>query len=246
MFDEDLKEYALERAGEIIIDEVRIGLTYTAVKLDNGNTGLAMTFRNEITDSCILKDLPYAGKKLKNIITDITSTDLIDRTVALAAINALLNNMSGEFKPGDTLEMLNPGKDDITGMVGYFGPLVPKLKNRVKELIIFERNLNRAEGLYPEEKIEELMPECTKAIITSTTLLNCTFEKISKSIKKCEMAALVGASTPLVPELFKKYGIGILSGVLVTDPEAILRTVSESGGMQHFKGMIKKVNCICS
>ncbi|MBN2468058.1 MAG: hypothetical protein JXD19_07900, partial [Deltaproteobacteria bacterium] len=41
---------------------------------------------------------------------------------------------------------------------------------------------------------------------------------------------------------FRPFGVTLLSGIIVTDPPAILRTISEGGGMRMFKGHIKKVN----
>jgi uncharacterized protein (DUF4213/DUF364 family) len=55
---------------------------------------------------------------------------------------------------------------------------------------------------------------------------------------------LVGSTTPLADGLFGRYGISILSGILVTGPQEILRIVSECGGTRHFRGNVKKVNLL--
>ena len=53
---------------------------------------------------------------------------------------------------------------------------------------------------------------------------------------------LLGASTPLIQEAFQGTPVTMLSGILVPDPEKILKIVSCAGGMQVFKSLIQKVN----
>jgi uncharacterized protein (DUF4213/DUF364 family) len=63
-----------------------------------------------------------------------------------------------------------------------------------------------------------------------------------EACRNCRAVAIVGATTPLAPEVFQPKGVTLLSGIVVTDPQGILRQVSEGGGMGSFKGYIEKVN----
>ncbi len=47
-----LKEYALKHAEERTVNDVRIGLSYTAVQLSNQSVGVAMTFYRDIGQCC--------------------------------------------------------------------------------------------------------------------------------------------------------------------------------------------------
>ena len=58
---------------------------------------------------------------------------------------------------GDLLDVLALTKDDRVGMVGFFAPLAPVIRKRAGELLIFEENLERAEGLYPANRAQELV-----------------------------------------------------------------------------------------
>lgn len=243
---ERLKAHASKKAEHTRVIDVRIGLCYTAVLLDNGSGGVAYTFRDEIPQGCLFREKPLAGEKASRVIEGITSSDLLERTVGIAAANALLNSESGDLIGGDTLEVLSPEEDDIVGMVGYFGPFVPILTQRVKELRIFEKVPEKAEGLYPEKKAFELLPSCSIAIITSTSIINQTFESLAEAARNCRKVALVGSSTPLSKEAFEPYGVDLLSGIVVTRPKEILGVVSECGGTRHFKGYVKKVNAVCN
>jgi len=240
-----LKELAISRAEKRTITDVRIGLSYTAALLDNNSAGVAMTFHDQIPPGCLSLKNPFAGKSASEIIYKADSSDLLERTVAIATINAVINRHNKDLVGGDILKILNFTKEDIVGMVGYFGPLIPKIKGRVKKLLVFEKSTTKAKGLYPEEEAYKMLPSCTIAIITSTSLINLTFEKIAEAAQNCRDIVLVGASTPLASEIFNRVGINLLSGIIVRDPQQILRVVSESGGMKSFSGFVDKVNVIC-
>jgi len=80
------------------------------------------------------------------------------------------------------------------------------------------------------------------AVITSTSILNHTVDAILNAARTCREVVLLGASTPILPEVFTDTPVKILSGVVVTDTEKIMRIVSEGGGMRLFKNYIRKVN----
>lgn len=240
-----LQKHALSKAAGRQLLDVRIGLCYTAVLLDNGSAGLAYTFRRDIPEGCAsFQDTgALAGITAAQALRYLASSDLLERTIGLATANALINQKAAGLIEGDVLGLLAPAAHDRVGMVGYFGPLVPALRATVRELFIFEREPGRAAGVYPAEKACELLPLCSLAIITSTTLINGTLAPLLAAAQGCRTIALVGPSTPLEPALFRPVGVTLLSGVIVIDPHALLQRVSEAGGMPSFKGCIQKVNC---
>ena len=115
-----LKACAREKAPDRTLVDVRIGLYYTAVLLDDGAAGVAYTFRNEITSGSgsFHGARPLAGKKAIDVIPYITSDDLCERTVGIATANALINRERQGLIEGDILDVLSPDKDDTIGMVG--------------------------------------------------------------------------------------------------------------------------------
>ena len=250
---EALKIAALEKAGEIHVTDVRIGLGYTAVMLDTGSVGLAYTFRDKTEQGCSVfhGKRPLAGSPVRDILQYISSNGLLERTLGMAAANALFNidDAAGDVPgcsstEGDLLDVLAITKDDRVGMVGFFGPLVPVLKQRAGELIIFEENMARADGLCSGSRASELLPSCSVAIITATSIINNSFEHIAVAAANCRLKAVLGPSTPLAPKIFKNYGVTHLSGVIGIDPAAILRVVSEGGGTRFFMEWSKKINLV--
>jgi uncharacterized protein len=250
---ETLKTAALEKAGNIHVTDVRIGLGYTAVMLDTGSVGLAYTFRDKAESGCSVFQgkRPLAGTAVRDILQYLSSGGLLERTLGLAAANALFNTddaagsmLGWESSEGDLLDVLELTKDDRVGMVGFFGPLAPVIKQRAGELIIFEENMARADGLCQGSKAAELLPSCSVAIITATSILNNSFEHIAAAADKCRIKAVLGPSTPLAPGVFKGYGVTHLSGVVGIDAAAILRVVSEGGGTRFFMEWSKKINLV--
>ncbi len=244
MIVEELKKHLQSAVNERQVVDVRIGLGYSAAMLDDGNVGVAYTFRDNAVAGCSVftGQRPLAGNKTGVLLDYLTSGEGVEVTVGLAVANALANRAAPGQLSGDTLEHLELRPDDLVGMVGHFGPLVGPLRERVKELLIFERNVEQSEALLPAEQAEQLLPGCDVALITSTALLNGTLDELLETASGCREVALVGASTPLVPELFARHGVTLLSGITVTDGPGILQVVSEGGGMGFFGKRIRKVN----
>lgn len=239
-----LKEEATGRANGRRVTDVRIGLGYTAVQLDDGSTGVAYTFRENALQGCSVFTgaRPLAGRPVEQLLEHLDSTVSIERTVGVATANALLNTDGDHYLGGDTLEHIALTPDDCVGMVGFFAPLIPALKKQAGSLHIFEKIPEKAANVFPQEKIPELLPRCSIVLITATSLINRSFSEIVSACTGSRLTAVLGASTPLCPALFRPWGIDLLSGVIVTNPDSILQTVSEGGGMRFFKGAIRKVN----
>jgi len=239
-----LLTHSLKNCGDLRVADVRIGLCYTAVMLDDGNVGLAYMFRDELLRGCAARTVkqPFAGQGANDILFGITSSDFLKRTVGIAAANAVLNREHPDLTAGDVLDMIDLQPDDVVGMVGYFGPLVSAIKRKACRLLVFEKKSINGEGVYPDEQAPTLLRSCTVALITATTIINATFDAMAEAARSCRVRAVLGPSTPLAPAVFAPSGVTLLSGVLVADPGAVLRTVSEGGGMHAFKHQVRKVN----
>jgi uncharacterized protein len=244
MIADDLRTHLISVAPEQRLADVRIGLGYTAVMLEDGNVGVAYTFRENAAAGCsvFMGRRPLAGRTTTEILEYLGSDDGVESTVGLAVANALANRSRPGQHEGDILEVLSVGFLDRVGMVGYFGPLVAPLEKRVRELVIFERNAARSERVLPAEEALKQLPRCDVALITSTALILGDLDGLLEAAADCREVALVGASTPLVPAAFTPLGVTLLSGITVIDGPGILQVVSEGGGMGSFGERIRKVN----
>ena len=95
LLETDGKNSQCKNPASMRITDVRIGLGYTAVQLSKGSVGLAYTFRDKTAQGCPVfpGTRPIAGRSLREVLGFLTSDDLLERTVGLAAANALFNTV---------------------------------------------------------------------------------------------------------------------------------------------------------
>lgn len=240
--DEIVDQILPSAAGQVVAD-VRIGLGYTAVLLADGRCGLAYTLHEQEYESCCV--IPEAGKlagrKASELIPWMNLDDNTACAIGLAAVNAILPPPDAAVE-SDILDLLPVHSDDSVGMIGFFGPLVKPLKERVKALQIFERRPDPESGILPESAARDILPGCQVAVISATAILNHTLDGLLDLCKAAREIAILGPSTPFLPEVFGRYGVTMLSGLQVVDPNRILRIVSEGGGTRQFGGAVRKLN----
>ena len=225
------------------VADVRIGLGYTAVKLADHRTGVAYTFRDQAQGGCsVFHGLrPLVGRSAAELLALLESRDVIEAGVGLACANALANHDGPAQLGGDVLEHLAIGPEDDVGMVGNFGPLVAEIEQRARSLTIFERVSTPTGLLRPQEEAVSTLPRCQIALITATSIINQTLDALLDAVRGCRQVALLGASMPLRADAFAATNVAMLSGVVVTAPDAVLRVVSEGGGMRQFSPYVRKV-----
>lgn len=236
-----------ERLGAMVGDarvaDVRIGLGYTAVALEDGRAGLAYTFRDLAKGGCSVfhGKRPLAGRAAADLLSLLDSADAIEAAVGLACANALANTNEVESVDGDVLDLIDLRSDDDVAMVGYFGPLVEPLRRRVRSLTIYEREESTSPAVSPAREAHDGLARSSIALITSTSFVNGTVDALLKAAQGCREVVLLGASTPLLPDVLGLAGATMLSGVVVRDAAAALRVVSEGGGTRQFGPYVRKV-----
>jgi uncharacterized protein (DUF4213/DUF364 family) len=243
MLTDEIYEYAVERASGLRADDIRIGLGYTALETDDGRCGLAYTLHEGDYESCCV--VPAAGtlvgRDISELISWLKRQDATACAVGLAAVNAVVTFPSSTVE-SDIIELLPVESEDTVGMVGYFGPLVNPLKKRVRTLHIFERKPDPEYGILPESESVKLLPVCQVAVITATAILNRTIDELLDLCKNAREIAILGPSTPFLPEVFRDRGVTLLSGVQVVDAKKILKIVSEGGGTRQFGRAVRKLS----
>ncbi len=240
-----LKE-ALPRMDGLKIEDVRIGLGYTALKNSAGGVGLAYTLKSRLHPHCTTLEMAgeLKGRDLKEIAyLFLDERNVLKTALGLAAINSVAETDSDSLLTGDTINHLDIQKEDWVGMIGHFAPLEKRIKKITPHLFIIEDKVEyRRNGMY--KIFDEILNSCDVVIITATTLINKTFEDIIKKTPKARKRVLLGPSTPLYAKAFQDSGIDILSGMVVEDKDKVLDIVSQGGGTMIFKNYCKKVNLL--
>ncbi len=245
MLADTIREHIQGRTEDKRITDVRMGLRYTGVRLEDGNVGVAYTFTEKLPHGCgvLAGGRPIAGKDAHTVIDYLGSGQLLESSLGLATANALINRACDQYQQGDILETITLDKDDRVGMVGFFGPLVSPLREKVRELLIFERVQRGHSTVLPAEQAIDTLPQCDVALITSTSLVNSTMDQLLEAAAGiCREVVLLGASTLLLPPVFRPLGVTVLSGVVVTDSAGMLQAISEGGGTRSFREYTSKVN----
>lgn len=241
---ESIREIVDATCTERVVRDVRLGLGYSAVRLDDDRTGVAYTFREELVHGCsvFMGARPLAGKTARELLEFLVSSDKIESALGLATANAVANTDQIVGIPGDVLEAVRILPTDRVGMVGFFGPLIPVLKDRVGELLIFEEQTEGFPTALSSSEALKRLPECDVALITSTTIINGTIDDLLEAAAQCRETVLLGSSTPCVPDAFRDTPVSLLSGMTVVDSSGILQVVSEGGGTRFFNPYVKKWN----
>ena len=230
--------------ADAVIDDVRIGLGYTAIRLDDGRTGVAYTMGKQNLKGCsaFVGKRPLAGRPAPDLVQYLGSGNLVESSLGLATANAAAGIPASLSLKGDVLDAVEVRATDRVAMVGFFGPLVAGLKGRVTALDIFEERTDLAEDLKPASSAIQALRDADIAIITSTAIINRTVDDLLEAAARCREVILLGPSTPLVPEAFEGTPVSVLSGVTVHDSPGLLRVISEGGGTRLFGPFVTKWN----
>jgi uncharacterized protein len=100
-------------------------------------------------------------------------------------------------------------------------------------------------GVLPESAAAGILPQCGIAILSATALLNHTLDGLLDLCRNAREIAILGPSTPLLPQVFADRGVTLLSGVQVVDGERVLRLVGEGGGTRQFGSAVRKLTLRC-
>ncbi len=241
----------LEEASKRTVQEAIAGDRFCAVTLDDGTTGLANVCPEVCGQPSSIYDYTHAmpGSAVSNSLMSLRGCS--PSAAGLAALNGLTNRAESYGRAeedicqrGDLLDVLELQSADHVGMVGCFYPLVGPIEKRVAKLSIFERGSRLSDDLLSEEDAYSVLPKCSVALITATTVLNGTIDDLLAVCAGCREVVLLGPSTPLAPAVFSSlpYRVTLLSGVLVTDRERLFEAIAAGGGTRDFKGSIEKVN----
>ena len=155
MIVDELIYEALDRVGRRKIKDVRVGLGYTCVMLEDDNCGLALTFREDLGDCCGVLNVAgnLIGTGADTIIPWAKDNHRLKAAVGLAAINAVLNDPRKNWDKGNVLEAFTLNESETFGMVGAFNPIIPRIKAMTKNIYVFERKVPEGSDLYPSESI---------------------------------------------------------------------------------------------
>ncbi len=221
--------------GQVL--DVKLGLHWTMVTAQVGDetrSGLATTLPSVGHHHRDWPDVRQPGQlqrlSARELATLVTSPSPVERSIGLAAINALLPRTPAAWGDLNAEEVIaRAGADGVVAIVGHF-PFTERLRLRVGQLHVLELD-PRGDDL-PADQAPEVIPRADVLAITSVTLLNHTLDDLLALRRADALTILLGPSTPMSPLLFER-GIDILSGAVVTDSDAVRAQLCQGAGFRQ-------------
>ncbi|MDN5376624.1 MAG: uncharacterized protein PWQ39_1665 [Thermacetogenium sp.] len=219
--------------GDEVVRDVRVGPFWTGVW--SRCCGLASTtFTHEHEGRFPVGEAGFlTGKSARSLCRYATSESLLEATIGIAAINSLIEpdvERCQEINAGELLVERGAGKR--VAVVGHF-PFVPQLRRVAGELWVLEKRPQ--DGDLPAEEAANVIPMADVVAITGTALINGTMEGLLELCRKDSLVMVLGPTTPLTAVWFD-YGVDLISGTRVVEPETVLRFVSEGVVFKQLRG----------
>ncbi len=213
---------------------------FTLVVLDEAETTLGLCYNLLETpddtvryDALDLKELAHSGDAM-SLARRALSADAAERIVGYAACHALSqlifrqeHNRSWRESDDDVVEMLAPRATDHVGLVGFAPPMVRRLVEAGAGKLTVAERPDRARALEHREDVvittdASDLAACNKVLLTSTTLLNGTFDNLEVLTRGAQVRALYGPGASVLPDPVLARGIDAMAGLVVTDADALI------------------------
>jgi len=238
-----LYEIFSAQAQYVTVEILSLGLGYTAVTTSDGGIGLSYTdFGDKKSCMVLNKHIDYEGRSAAQLLEKIKSDNTVERSMALALINAL-NHKNALNLPEDhdnkiMFDRFKVNQGRRVAMVGYFPPLVRIFEGMGVSLEI----LDTSRGLGQKEKFYHKLKNWAQVImLTSTSLLNNSTEEILANVGKNVKSVMLGPSTPMVPEAFEHLPVHMLAGTVPLDKEMTLKAIRHGMGTPVLHKYSRKV-----
>ena len=218
------------------VRQILMGAFWTGVVLETNpaRCGLASTLRGETDHQG--PPVPEAGRLLgyraRDLVEWCRSPKTLQASIGLATYNALLRVDEDACAEVNASQVIcERGAGRRVAIVGHF-PFVDDVRQAAKKCWVLE--LRPRPGDLPAERADELIPQADVVALTSTSLINHTFDALIRLCRPDSFVVMLGPSTPLSPVLFDSR-VDVLSGTLVDDPERVLRSISQGATFRQIK-----------
>jgi uncharacterized protein (DUF4213/DUF364 family) len=200
--------------GAMVLEDDTVGLTY--VDLDECRKELLIA----------LDSNEFIGRSPAKIAPVYAGVQNWQRALGMAAVNAISQCVLRESGylltgPDNTLDMLLPEADDHIGMVGYFPPLVEKIRQQNIGLTVIELDEKwiQQEQNFKVTLDSTALNDCNKVICTGTVLINQTLEAILEQAQSADEIYLIGPTMGCLPDPLFKRGVTAIGGREIVDYE---------------------------
>lgn len=245
---EEISSFLLNKLGDSLFDsmfleDVRIGLLYTGVKLSSGHGGVAYALIEEaastLHEMCLSIKEDISGITLREAVKLAFSWNLVEASIGIATLNAASSivfekeSNKYHFANTDVIDLVK--KDDKVVMIGLFKPIIPNILKKTNKLMVIERCPVKMESVevLPDFAAEYVVPKADVVIVTGSTLVNKTLDRLLELGKNAREFILLGPTASTVPDPLFKRGATAIMGARITNVDLMLKVVSEAGGTRR-------------
>lgn len=235
-------EVFADEADRSVIDEVHLGLGYTAITLVDGRCGIcaslcdpkhAFTVNTDGTD--------YEGRAAIQMLRNIKEENHLKRVMAIALVNALNQPFANVLPegPADFHKEMELPEGAKVAMIGHFTPIFEMFEERGFEV----RSLDLGKGIGDPEKFYPWATTSADALVlTATCVVNNTLEQVlARFSKRIIPVVLMGPSTIMRKEVYEDLPINYLAGSAVMVKKDLLKAVRNGRGTLDIHRQAKKV-----
>lgn len=214
------------------VKEIHACVFWTAVL--SRHCGLASSFHEEHPYHRPVRDVgSLTGKSALELAEYAKSDNPLEASIGMAAINSLIDVDEASCVEENAFDILaREGMDKKIAIVGHF-PWIPKLRAVARKLWVIEQRPE--EGDLPAEAAESILLQADVVGVTGTSFINHTVEKLLE-LSRSSFTIMVGPTSPLSPVLFD-YGVDVIAGVKVVEPEKTIRSINEGAIFSQIKGV---------
>jgi uncharacterized protein len=242
------------------IEEVRLGVHLSAVKLSDNSYGIASTMSDN-RDPCAKSDRDFgnftptkiSGQNINSLFETTNKSCVID-TLRIAVLNAISSTIlsGGDYniiENADPIDLINLNSKKTITIVGAFQSYIQKISTTNNQLFVLELDKNAFVGeqikyYVPADEYKRVLSESDIVIITGLTLVNNTIDGLLAAIPPDVIVIVTGPSSSLVPDILFRNKVSIIGATRIIKPEMLFPIVSESGaGFHLFKYCAQKI-CI--
>jgi uncharacterized protein (DUF4213/DUF364 family) len=221
---------------EVRVRDVRVGPFWTVVWTAAG-AGLASTQRDAHTphgESLIRWAGELPDHSANELAALLRSTSPMESGLGMAAVNGLLGIDESRLTERNAAdEIIRRGQGKRVAIAGHF-PFIPRVRQSVGKLDVLE--LDPGPGELPPEAAATVIPQADVVAITGTSLLNKTFDDLIHHCRRDAFVLVLGPTTPLSPVLFD-YGVDLVAGTVIGDPEAAMATAGQGAIFRQMRGV---------
>lgn len=229
-------------AEQATIDQLHLGLGYSAVTLTDGRCGLCCTLTNQTPHCTVFKEPDYEGKSATLLLHRITSDDMLTRVGAIALVNALNQSFAlscPEDHNEDLIADLQLSFGSKVAMLGHFAPVASYLeasKVQVRVLDIGKQVGDETEFYTWARK------EADAIVLSATSVILGNTERTFELLDYKEVPTVVlGPSAIVSRSIYSHLPVTMVAGTVPLDTDAILKAIRNGRGTPHLHKHAKKV-----